>query len=172
MNDHDTSQTIFMSGPAGLAKILDQNQNDSSLWGPDEMRAMWLHQLRAPLEEDLVAVQSANLAVLRLTPEISAFLDKGFENLLHHSKPPLALLKISKEFAKETFKEAEDPQLKEIAAALYYASYAVGMVAHGQRIGGMSSRELAGGFEWAVRRAWLDTPTKELIGQATELLKA
>jgi hypothetical protein len=169
-HDHDTTQTIFMSGPAGLARILDQNQKDTALWGPEEMRAMWRHQLRAPLDADLSTVQSANLAVLRLAPETSGFLDKSFENLLQNAKPSLSLLKISKQFAKETFKEAEDPQLKEIAAALYYACYAVGIVAHGQRLGGMSTRELTGGFEWAIGRIWLDEPTKKLIKQARELL--
>ena len=129
MNDRDTTQTIFMSGPAGLARILDQNQKDTALWGPDEMRAMWRHQLRAPLDADLSTVQSANLAVLRLAPETSGFLDKSFENLLHNAKPSLSLLKVSKQFAKLTYRDAEDPQLKEIAAALYYACYAVGMVA-------------------------------------------
>jgi len=171
MNEHDTSQTIFMSGPAGLARILDQNEKNVALWGPDEMRAMWRHQLRAPLDADLGTVQSANLAVLRLAPETRVFLDKSFENLLHGSKPPLSLLKISKQFAKETFKEAEDAQLKETAAMLYYACYAVAMVAHGQRIGGISGRDLAGGFDWAVGRIWIDEPTKNLIAQARELLK-
>jgi len=35
----------------------------------------------------------------------------------------------------------------------------------------MSSRELAGGFDWAVGRIWIDEPTKNLIAQARELLK-
>src|SRR6266436_2915634 len=105
MDETDSSQTIFLSGPAGLARILDQNQDDTALWGRDEMQAMWQHQLRAPIDADLSTVQSANLGLLRGSPETASFLDKSFEHLLHHPKPPLSLLKISKNFAKQTLKE-------------------------------------------------------------------
>jgi len=81
------------------------------------------------------------------------------------------LLKISKNFAKQPLKEAEDPQLKEIAAAVYYTSYAAGILRHGQRLGGMSRHELAGGFDWALGRLWLDEVTKTLISEAKRLLK-
>jgi len=171
MNEQDSSQTIFLSGPAGLAKILEQNQEDAALWGAGEMNAMWKHQLQAPLEDDLRTVSSAKLSALRHDLETQGFLEKSFENLLHHSKPPLALLKAIKDFAKQTFKNAEDAQFKEIAAALYYATYAVGLLCHNQRLGGMKRRELVGGFDWALGRTWIDEATKNAISQAKPLLK-
>jgi hypothetical protein len=170
MDESDSSNTIFMSGPAGLARILDQNQQEAPLWEPAEMRAMWQHQLSVPLDVDLGTVQSANLSALRKGAEAS-FLEKGFQDLLHNPKPPLQLLKLTKNFAKQTLKEAEDPQFREIAAALYYASYAAAMLHHSQRLGAMNRHELAGGFEWALARVWLDEPTKKLISDARDLLK-
>ena len=43
-DNSDSTQTIFLSGPAGLARILAQDQPEAALWGPEEMRAMWQHQ--------------------------------------------------------------------------------------------------------------------------------
>jgi len=171
MDKQDSTQTIFMSGPAGLAKILEQNQEDAALWRSGEMRAMWQHQLRAPIEADLSGVPAANISSLRRDPATESFLEKSFENLLRDGRPPLPLLKATKDFAKQTFKEAEDAQLKEIAAALYYSSYAAGLVSHNQRLGGMHRNELVGGFDWVLGRDWVDEETKKLILQAKELLK-
>jgi hypothetical protein len=172
MDNQDSSQTIFMSGPAGLAKILQQNQEDVALWKTGEMRAMWQHQLRASLETDLSSAQAVNMNTLRRNSETEQFLGKSFENLLRHGCPPLPLLKGTKNFAKQTFKEAEDAQLKEIAAALYYLTYAVGLISHNQRLGGMHRTELVGGFDWALSREWVDEDTKKLISKARLLFRA
>jgi hypothetical protein len=169
-DDSDSTQTIFMSGPAGLARILAQDQPEAALWGPEEMRAMWLHQLRAPLEADLATVRSPGSSPLGNSPEALAFKDKSFNDLLLDQKPPLALLKLTKDFAKQTIKDTEDPHLKEIAAALYYCSYAASMTRCGKRLGGMRSHELKGGFEWALGREWLDAQSRALIAEASGFL--
>ena len=83
----------------------------------------------------------------------------------------MALLQLTKDFAKQILKESEDPQLKEIAAALYYVSYAAGMTRCGKRLGAMSGHELRGGFEWALARVWIDDRSKTLITEARGLLQ-
>ncbi len=171
MQDSDATDTMFMSGAAGMARILAQDQPETALWEPEEMRAMWQHQLRAGMEADLNTVTSSKSNALRNAPESIAFDQKSFGELLLHSKPPLALLQLTKDFAKQVLKEAEDPQLKEIAAALYYVSYAAGMTRCGARLGGMSGHELRGGFEWALARVWIDDRSKALIAEARGLLQ-
>jgi len=171
MDNSDSTQTIFMSGPAGLARILAQDQPEAALWSPEEMRSMWLHQLKAPIEADLASVGSSGSSPIGGTPETLAFKDKSFKDLLLDQKPPLALLRLTKDFAKQTIKDTEDPHLKEIAAALYYCSYAASMVRCGKRLGGMRSHELNGGFEWAVGREWLDQQTRALIAEARGFLE-
>jgi len=168
MDDSDSTQTIFMSGPASLARILAQDQPDTALWAEQEMRAMWQHQMRAPIEADLGNVQSPDSNTAGKSPQATTFKGHSFRDLLHDSSPPLALLKMTKDFAKRTLKEADDSQLKEIAAALYYASYAAGMTRCGQRLGGMAQDELSRGFDWALGRVWLDEPTKTLIAEARD----
>jgi len=167
----DYSQTIFMSGPASLARVLALDQPATDLWQQEETRAMWQNQLRAPLEADLNTVNSSNASALRGTAKAAGFEGDTFEQLLHSSHPPLALLKLTKDFAKQTLDEAEDAQLKEIAAALYYTSYAAGIMRCAKRIGGMSSHDLKGGFEWAISRRWLDDKTKALISEARGSLR-
>ena len=168
--DTDASNTIFLSGPASLARILDEDKPDAAVWKPQEMSAMWQHQLRAPFEEDLATVRSRAVHAFQNSPEAASYKNKSFAEVLHGSKVPLVLLKALKDLAKQMLKEAEDAQLKEIAAALYYASYAVAMIQHGQKLGGMSEHELRGGFEWAIGRVWLDETTAMMIRQALEVL--
>src|SRR5215467_12030984 len=100
-NPDSTNTLFFVSGPAGLARMLAQDQPESTDWNPEEMRAMWQHQLRAPIEADLSTVQSSSAAALRSAPEASSFGDKSFAELLQHATPPLALLTLTKEFAKQ-----------------------------------------------------------------------
>ena len=105
MQEPDSADTIFMSRPAGLARILAQDRAETALWEPEEMRAMWQHQLRAPLEADFSTMHKADSNALKHAPEAAAFDKKNFGELLHHSNPPLALLKLTKDFAKQTLKE-------------------------------------------------------------------
>ena len=56
---------------------------------------------------------------------LKSFAGKTFKDLLSHAEPPVALLELAKEFAKQTLKDSDDKQLKEIASALYYATAGV-----------------------------------------------
>src|SRR5438093_9118024 len=100
MHDQDSTDTMFMSNAAGLARILAQDQPETALWEPEEMRAMWQHQLRAAMEADLSTLPSAKSNALRNAPEAIAFGQKSFGELLLHSQPPLVLLQLTKDFAK------------------------------------------------------------------------
>ena len=71
---------------------------------------------------------------------------------------------------KQTLKNSEESQLKDIASALYYASYAAGLVRRQTRIGSMGDNELRPGFNWALNRAWLDEQTKKLVAEAKALV--
>lgn len=170
MEHSDTNQTVFITGAAGLARILSQDE-PQPVWAPQEMAAMWQHQMRAPIDADLASVRTARASALRNASDAAPFQGRSFSHLLHHDAPCLKLLQLTKDFAKQTLKEAEDPQLKEVTAVLYYASYAAGIVRCGTRLGGMSEHELAGGFDWALKRAWLDDTTRKLIKQARKSMK-
>ena len=170
MNSPESDQTIFMTRSAGLARIFSLDDADTDLWGPEEMEAMWQHQLSAPIDVDLDSLVSVSATQLRKSPALESFRGKSFAELLAHPNPPIEALKLTKEFAKQTLKDSDESQLKEVASALYYASYAAGLARCGQLIGSMSHAELLPGFNWALKQPWLDPATKELVSEARALV--
>ena len=167
---NDSNETSFFNRPEGLARVLALGDSTGDLWSPEEMQAMWQHQLSAPLQIDLDNMHSSRLAELKDAPDLQPHLSKSFADLLLDPQPPFELLKMTKDFAKQILKSGEDSQLNEIATVLYHAAYAAGIVAHQKRLGGMDEAELQRGFRWALSRVWLDDSTRKLIGQASDSL--
>ena len=168
----ETEQTIFMSRPESLARILALDEDAGDLWAPEELRAMWQHQMRTPVDIDLGGFNAPGAGPLQSSAAMQSFKGKTFSELFADRQPPIEVLKLTKEFAKDTLKQAEEKQLKEIASALYYAAYAAGLLRYQKLIGSMKAEELKPGFSWAVKLSWLDDQTRELIGKARDLLGA
>ena len=166
----NSTQTIFKSRPEGLARILAFDEPGTDVWEPGEMRAIWKHQLRAPIYLDLSTVERARAMDLEHSPHLAPFLSQSFGELIAHAQPPVELLKLTKDFAKQALRDSEDGQLKEVATALYCASYAAGMTRCGARVGALADDELQRIFRWALARSWLDESTKNLIAEALKLL--
>ena len=162
----DTEQTIFMSRPESLARILALDEEAGDLWAPEELRAIWQHQMSAPVDIDLGGLNTSGAGALQNSPAMQSFKGKSFSELFAALEPPLELLKLTKEFAKQTLKDSEETQLKEVASALYYASYAAGLVRLNMRIGSLENDELLPGFTWGLNRSWLDEGTKQLFAEA------
>jgi hypothetical protein len=169
-NPHPDTQTIFMTRPEGLARLLNLDEAGRELWNPAEMQAMWRHQLDAPIDYDLDTVVSVKATDLRSSPALKPFRGKAFAEVLNHPAPPVELLLLIKEFAKQTLKDAEEMQLKEVAKALYYSSYALALVRCRQSLGSMTEQELLPGFDWGLKQPWLDENTRNLFAQARPLV--
>ena len=167
MTNQDSEHTLFVTKPEGLARIMDDDATD--LWSPAEMKAMWCHQLTTLIDIDLGSVTSVRATALRSTPHLASFQGKSFAELFADPAAPIELLELTKEFAKETLKQTEEKQLKEIASALYYAAYAAGLLRFGKLIGSMSEAELGPGFNWAIKLHWLDNETRRLIDDARKV---
>jgi hypothetical protein len=163
-------QTIFMTRPEGLARILALDETGKQLWSAGEMQAMWCHQLSAPVDLDLDTVVSVKATELRKSPALAAFAGKTFGQVLSHPAPAFELLQLIKEFAKQTLKDSEERQLREVARALYYAAYAAALIRCGKGLGSMSGEELLPGFDWALNQPWIDTTTRLLFEQAKPLV--
>ena len=162
----ETEQTIFMSRPEGLARVLALDEDAGDLWAPDELRAMWQHQMRTAVDIDLSGFNAPGAGPLQNSAAMQNSKGKTFSELFADRQPAIELLKLTKEFAKQTLKDSGESQLKEIASALYYASYAAGIVRCGTRIGSMVDDELRPGFTWGLNRSWLDEATKRLFAEA------
>ena len=171
MNSSSPAEDIFMTGPEGLARILTLDETGTDLWGAEEMQAIWLHQLSAPLDIDLSLVGSGRAKELGKSGETKPFLAKSFSELLEHPHPPLRLLNLIEDFAKQAARDSDDAQLRQVATALYYASYAARLTRCENRTGALNEAELKAGFAWALSRLWLDEQTKELIQNASASLQ-
>ncbi len=186
MKPPDVNQTTFQGRPAILARLFSLDEGSDALWTPEEIRAIWQHQLSASLQSELSPGALASppashpknqhagkdAAAPTSAPSSHSSQPKTFGELFADPNPPLDLLKQTKNLAKRMVKDAADKQFKDVAAALYYASYAAGLVRDQKRLGGLGDEDLKRGFRWLLGQTWLDESTHNLIAQANDLLKS
>lgn len=151
---------------AVLARLMDVAMEDETLWRPDELAAVLRHQLAAPLEfppdpldgrpEDWV--QAACAAA---TPAIRCFGD-----LFAHPRPPLELLRKTKDYAKVCRTRGDGAVPAEIATLLYVLSIVTARSAHGERISELNDQSLGHVAAWAVGQPWVDETTRDLLRRA------
>jgi hypothetical protein len=149
--------------PQFLAQLISLAGNRKATWLPQDLGAMWRHQLRAPLELDLAeTVPDARDTVVRLSSSGQPPL-RTFGDLLRHPSPPLDLLRFAKDFAKIKRSDADAGFPREIATALYYAVIAAALLRLGRRLTELEPDALRDGLNWTVRLAWLDDESRSML---------
>ena len=84
--------------PDSLARLLDLN--DETLWERGELGDILRHQLDAPVDFDLSRLGSAPGETLRSVSHSGLAPIHSFRDLFEHEKPPVKLLKWTKQFAR------------------------------------------------------------------------
>ena len=166
MSDFDSSASVFKSRAKKLASLLATGEERAKLWRPDELAAIFRHQMSAPMLVDLGTFDSRTAARLRTLSEAQGLLLKSFGDLFHHPAPIIELLELVKDFAKANLDHPDSGLPGEIAAALYYTSIAAALVRLDARISQLGDLDLQRGFRRTMGQAWLDEKTKELLAQA------
>jgi hypothetical protein len=166
MSDFDSSAAVFKSRANKLASLLSSGGERSRLWRPDELAAIFRHQMSAPMVVDLGAFDARTALRLRSLSEAQGLVLKSFGDLFHHPAPVLELLELVKDFAKANVDQPESGLPGEIAAALYYTSIAAALVRLNVRITQLPDPALQAGLQQTLEQAWLDEPTKALLIQA------
>ena len=92
------------------------------------------------------------------TPPINSFND-----LLHHPRPPIELLELTKAFAKACRSHPDSPLPDEVATVLYLGSIVAAMTRCDRPISKLGSDGLRHGLDWALNQPWLDQPTRNLL---------
>jgi hypothetical protein len=167
MSDFDSSAAVFKSRAKKLAALMATGQERADLWRPEELAAIYRHQMSAPVMVDLGAFDPRTATRLRTLGEAQGLLLRSFDDLFHHPAPPIELLELVKDFAKANLDHPESGLPREIAAALYYASIAAALVRLDARISQLPDADLQRGLRWAMGQAWLDEKAKELLTQAS-----
>jgi hypothetical protein len=168
MSDFDSSAAVFKSRAKKLASLLATGEERTKLWRSDELAAIFRHQMAAPVLVDLGTFDPQTATRIRIQSEAQGLLLKSFGDLFHHATPPIELLDLIKDFAKANLEHPESGLPVEIATTLYYTSIATALVRLDVRISQLPAADLQRGLRWAMEQAWLDAPTKELLGHAVE----
>jgi hypothetical protein len=169
MADFD-SGALARSEARTLAAFLAAGAEGARLWHPDEVAAIFRHQMAAPVLLDLAGFDPVTAARLHSLADAQSLLLKSFADLFLHPAPPLELLELTKDFAKANMEPAESVLPNDVAAALYYASIASALVRLDRRISRLDDAALRRGFLWAKERAWMDERIAQLLGQALHKL--
>jgi hypothetical protein len=153
---------LFSGPPRRLASLFGLDESGRHIWQADELAHILAHQLSTPLFFDASRLAS-------LTVEGQSL--RSFGDLFRHPSPPLDLLRLTKDFAKESDARGEDPLPPEIATVLYYGVIAVALVRHGRRISSLDDGRLCEGIEWVLGQPWVDPETGRVFGEAAKMLR-
>lgn len=172
MPDFDSSAFLSKSGARNLASLMTTGEDGAKLWRPDELAAIFHHQMSAPMQVDLGALDFRATAKLRRLSDAKGLLLKSFDDLFSHPAPLIELLAAVKDFAKANMDSSEDGLPSEVAAALYYTSIAAALVRLDARITQLADADLERGLRWAIAQPWVDGKTNELLTCALEKISS
>jgi len=171
-SDFDSSEAVFQSRAQDLAALLATGEERARLWRPDELAAIYRHQLAAPLLADLGGLDPRTATRWQLVSDAQELRLNSFSDLLRHPAPPVELLELVKDFAKANLDHPESGLPAEIASTLYYVSIAAALVRRGARISKLPDTSLQRGLAWTREQAWVDETSRELLVLALERMAA
>ena len=170
MPESDSSAAVFKSRAKELAALMATGGEQARLWRPDELAAIFRHQMSAPMLVDLGGFDAHTATRIKNLSDAQGLLLKSFADLLHHPAPVIELLELAKDFAKANLDHPESGLPGEIAATLYYASIAAALVRLDVRMSQLPDADLQRGLKWTMDQAWLDEQTRALLATAAEKL--
>jgi hypothetical protein len=163
------SRSILISAPATLAPLMGLTDETAGQWKPEELAEILRHQLEAQLLFDLreVDATSGKTAIER---EVDAGALHSFGDLFRHPKPPVELLRLTKEFAKSSDMRPASPLPSAVATLLYYAAVVAARIRCGERISQLTDDDLRQGVNWALEQAWIDSVMRKLFEEGRTFL--
>ena len=172
MADFDSAGAMARSEARSLAAFMAAGSESARLWRPEELAAIFRHQMAAPALVDLAGFDPATAERLKTLTSAQNLLLTSFRDLFLHAVPPVELLELTKDFAKANMDQAESALPNDVAAALYYISIASALARLDRRISRLNDAELRKGFSWARERAWVDEKTRQLLGEAMQKISS
>jgi hypothetical protein len=154
-----------------LSQLIAFDSEDRAVWPAKELRAMLRHQMRLHLRGFGGRSGTRTQLIERLTADADPPI-QTFSDLLRHPKPPLALLRMIKEFAKRTRDNPASPLPPEISLLLYHGCITAALISWDERISTLSDDELRTGMSWGARQPWVDEATRNLFFQGLQYLRS
>jgi len=166
MSSHDWTST----SADRLAHLLQMSEGSHVLWEAEELAALFRHQMQSPIEADLATVSPTAASRARMVASACDPCVKSFADLFDHPRPPLELLRLTKQFAKVHHNDPDTGLPAEIALVLYYASIAAALARCDKRASKLDDRALIEGFTWGRDQKWIDEPMRRLFQAGLDLL--
>jgi len=141
-----------------------------AFWLESDLAAICRHQLAAPVQVDLSAVDPSIAPKLATVCGARGLLLRSFGDLLTHRNPPLELLDITRRFAKTLRVHPQSPLPPQVAAVLYYASIVAARVRCQKRITTLDDAELRVGLSTCLSYVWLEDPMRSLLNEGLAAL--
>jgi hypothetical protein len=170
MPESDSSAALLKGRAQQLSALIASGDERGPLWRPDELAAIFRHQMSAPVLMDLGSFDPRTASQLKALTAAQGLLLSSFADLFNHANPPIQLLQMVKDFAKANLDHPESGLPREIVTALYYASIAAAFVRLDKRITKLSDDDLQRGLRLTQEQPWLDDRTKSLLAEAMKKL--
>ncbi|HOW97194.1 MAG TPA: hypothetical protein P5567_02805 [Kiritimatiellia bacterium] len=168
---NESSAQVLGVNAGKLAQLLDSGCPVAD-WRPEELGALFSHQMTAPVQFDLAGFDPAFAERIRLLAGAQGLLVKSFRDLFLHPHPPAALLEAVKDFAKRAAAHREAVLPKAIARMLYYLSISAALVRCGRRITSLSNKDLLTGLRWALGQEWVEKDLHGLLEEGARQLES
>jgi hypothetical protein len=170
MDKHDDiTSAIAGSDASHLLRVIGLDEGTATGWALADIASIFRHQMNAPLDFDLSAeaLQGATtVAALKQLPAARALGIGNFRELFLHKTPPVAVLKLAKDFFKRMVGlHPKDSAEYQIAYMGYVISVTVARLRHDKRITNLSDANLLKGLDWALGQAWVDASMRKLLNE-------
>ena len=146
-----------------LAGIMDLELDRVALWQPQELAAIWQHQLAAPLAFDFSFLDEEVTRCAETFTGASGPPLRTFGDLFAHPAPPVQLLEQTKRFAKQCRLRPDGPLPAEIATLLYVLSIVSARTKGDKQISGLGDEALRYSLHWSLAQPFLDARTRRWL---------
>ena len=153
-----------------LAALFALDEQPSGPWDKTDLAALLRHQLAAPVEVDLGTLPPDQSPKIRSLAGAEGLTLRSFNDLLQHPHPPVALLRMVKDFAKLNRSHRRSALPPEVATVIYYAAIVVAALRCGQAISELEPAQLRKGLDWALSQPWLEDGLRALFEEAQSRL--
>ena len=167
----DTSQTHHPAS-AALDRLIAFDADGRAIWPADDLRDTLRRQLRSHLLWQLRQPDPAHQRLLATLTHSTQYPLESFHDLLHHPRPPIELLRLTKDFAKLNHVDPSSLVPPEVSLLLYYGCIIVALLRCNQRISKLADDDLRNGLNWAVKQPWADQETRSLFREGLTLLRS
>ncbi|MGE5611524.1 MAG: hypothetical protein ACM359_19900 [Bacillota bacterium] len=151
-----------------LTRLIAFDAEGRAIWPVDNLQ-MLLHEQLASHWQRSGARDQRLRSLLMQSAECAI---GSFHDLLQHPRPPIDLLRQTKDIAKQWYQDPGSGLPPEICLVLYYGSIVAAMVRHNERISRLSDDDLRSGASWVARQPWVDAETQGLFRQGLEHLRS